>query len=90
MLSPELQLIAIIVGPAGITGLIIAWIGHRNQRAKPAALPIEAMAPIAQNIGTNLALDELSLHMQKLCFSLDRNTTAVNDLITEIKRNSTA
>lgn len=90
MLSPELQLIAIIVGPAGLTGLIIAWIGHRNQRAKPATLPAEAMVPIAQNVGTQLAMDELALHMQKLCFSLDRNTIAVNDLHAEIKRNSTA
>lgn len=90
MLSPELQLIAIIVGPAGLTGLIIAWIGHRNQRAKPATMPMEAMAQIAQGMGTSLATDELSLHIKQLCFSLDRNTAAVSDLINEIRRNSTA
>jgi hypothetical protein len=88
MLSPELQLIAIIVGPAGLTGLIIAWMGHRNQRAKPATLPMEAMVPIAQNLGSHIALDELSLHIKQLCFSLDRNTIATNDLLAEIRQKS--
>ncbi len=89
MLSPELQLIAIIVGPAGLTGLVIAWIGHRNQKAKPATLSNEAMVPLAQGMATQFALDELSLHIKQLCFSLDRNTATMTDLIAEIKKSST-
>lgn len=90
MLSPELQLIAIIVGPAGLTGLIIAWMGHRNQRAKPATLPPEAAVAIGQGLGNQLALDSLSLRIEQLCFTLERNTAATKDLIAEMKKDSAA
>jgi hypothetical protein len=85
MLSPELQLIAIIVGPAGLTGLVIAWMGHRNQRAKPATLSPEAMTMIGQGTGSQMAMDMLSVRIERLCLSNDRLTDTLKDLIDEIK-----
>lgn len=85
MLSPELQLIAIIVGPAGLTGLVIAWMGHRNQRAKPAAVTSEAAAIIGQGTAHQILIDQQNLLLERQ-YAADKRLIEVVEELTETIR----
>jgi len=80
MWSPEtIALIAGIIGTGGISGVIIALLGHRNQRSKPAAISPETLAIAAQGHGHQMAIDELNLRIDKLCLVIDINTTTLQE-----------
>lgn len=85
MLSPELQLIAIIVGPAGLTGLIIAWMGHRNQKARPPAVTPEAAALIGQGTAHQILIDQQNLLLERQ-YVADRRLIEVIEELTRTIR----
>lgn len=84
-INPTIIALAVLIGPAGVAGMVIAYFGKRNQDKTPAALTQETMASIGATMNARFDSERLMVGMQQLTLAVERLIGEVNELSETIR-----